>query len=335
MKTGKWPIRKGFTLIELLVVIAIIAILIALLVPAVQKVREAAARISSTNNLKQVALGCHSFHDAYKRLPYNGMRGKSAAALAVNQGIPNSNIAGSGSWLYQILPHVEQGPLYKSWNFTTAPGPNQYPTTDPVKVSDYPQLVVSVAIYLCPGRGRVGYHLKENVQTDFDCGGPVTDYAINTNINFPPSNTFLTDGQTDHLDMRQTIQGIPDGSSNTILAGGNAIYTTQYVDGGDDVSGLWDESWARGGFGGSGRTGHYSNSNSQAGLASYVLVRDQPAPSSGTKTITGPFGGPFNAGALMAFGDGTVRSVSWSVAPQTLCYLLVPNDGHPVNSNDY
>src|ERR1700733_7776704 len=63
---------KGFTLIELLVVIAIIAILIALLVPAVQKVREAAARTQSTNNLKQMALACNNFHDANKRLPFNG-----------------------------------------------------------------------------------------------------------------------------------------------------------------------------------------------------------------------------------------------------------------------
>jgi prepilin-type N-terminal cleavage/methylation domain-containing protein len=333
MKRGKWPSRNGFTLIELLVVIAIIAILIALLVPAVQKVREAAARISSTNNLKQIALGFHSFHDANKRLPYNGMRNAATAANpSPNEGIPNSSIAGTGSCLYQILPYVDQAPLYKSWNFSAAAGPNQYPKGGPFTAAQFPQLAVSVALYICPGRGRVGVHLQENVQGSpgFDCGGPVTDYAINTNINFPPNNTFLTNMQTDHMDTRQTIQGIPDGSSNTIMVGGNAIYTSQYADGGDNVSGLWDESWARGGYGGSGRPGHYSSSNSAAGLASYILVRDQPPPTSGTHTTAGTFGGAFNSGALVAFADGRVQSIHWSIAPQTLCYLLVPNDGHPV-----
>ncbi len=89
--------RQGFTLIELLVVIAIIAILIALLVPAVQKVREAAARTQSTNNLKQMGLACHGFHDTYKQLPRNG-----------------GNADGKGSWMQSILPFIEQTPLYNS-----------------------------------------------------------------------------------------------------------------------------------------------------------------------------------------------------------------------------
>jgi prepilin-type N-terminal cleavage/methylation domain-containing protein len=339
MRRSSPQARSGFTLIELLVVIAIIGILIALLLPAVQKIRAAAARMSSNNNLKQIALACHNFHDTTGALPYNGMRNKTTPANpAPNQGIPNSTIQGTGSFLYQLLPYVEQGPLYQSWNFTAAPGPNQYPTVAPFNAAQYPTLLVSVKTYLCPGRGpRQGYHVQENVQAGFDCGGPVTDYAINTNINRPPDNTWLTNnGQTDFMDTKRTLIGIIDGTSNTILVGENAIYNTQYQDGGDNVSGLWDESWARGGYGGSGRPGHYSSSNSSAGLATYILVRDKPPPPAGqTKTITGTFGGPFDGGALMAFGDGSVHSVSWNVTPQVLCYLLVPNDGHVVNPSDY
>jgi prepilin-type N-terminal cleavage/methylation domain-containing protein/prepilin-type processing-associated H-X9-DG protein len=92
--------RKAFTLIELLVVIAIIALLIGLLLPAVQKVREAAARMKCQNNLKQLALGCHTFHDANDRFPIAVDRGKLTTGTWLG-------------WIGQTLMYIEQGNLYQ------------------------------------------------------------------------------------------------------------------------------------------------------------------------------------------------------------------------------
>src|ERR1043166_10172194 len=95
--------RKGFTLIELLVVIAIIAILIALLVPAVQKVREAAARTQCTNNLKQLGIAFHNYHDVNKKFPPGQLsRIGNLASVATDQRV----------WMHFILPYIEQQALY-------------------------------------------------------------------------------------------------------------------------------------------------------------------------------------------------------------------------------
>jgi len=97
--------RRGFTLVELLVVIAIIGVLVALLLPAVQQAREAARRMSCTNNLKQLALACHNYHDTYGRLPLNYSNGGY------------DSLQRGTSWLTQTLPFIEQGNIYDQIDF--------------------------------------------------------------------------------------------------------------------------------------------------------------------------------------------------------------------------
>jgi prepilin-type N-terminal cleavage/methylation domain-containing protein len=188
------PPRRGFTLIELLVVVSIIAILIGLLLPAVQKVREAAGRMRCANNLKQLGLAAHNYHDSNGHLP---------------PGIgyyPTSTNNAFGTYFFHVLPHVEQDNLYRSaWGAVPFPPPTgsttvYYPGNNGV----YRQ---PVTVFLCPsdpGVGRGGTVL---------IGGETfgaSSYAPNGLVSGVGPPMPSPQGRT-------TFAAINDGTSNTIL----------------------------------------------------------------------------------------------------------------------
>ncbi|MFO0864801.1 MAG: DUF1559 domain-containing protein [Gemmataceae bacterium] len=216
--------RKGFTLIELLVVIAIIAVLIALLVPAVQKVREAAARAQCQNNLKQLGLGLHNFHDTFKHFP-------------IGEWNDDNQDLGWGVW---VLPYIEQGPLFNQFtNIAKVPrnggGANGYSMDGPPngwsgRVNAFQTQASTVLnVYLCPsdvlpnqfnnGYAKSNYcanigsapaNISGSNPNNFGCASGYT-YANQTGVfSFANNNdnTFCTN-----------MASITDGTSNTIGLG--------------------------------------------------------------------------------------------------------------------
>jgi prepilin-type N-terminal cleavage/methylation domain-containing protein len=194
---------RGFTLIELLVVIAIIAILIALLVPAVQKVREAAARTTCMNNLKQIGLGLHNYHSAHRRFPpmsrYDGSR--TGANAWQSQG-ERSNL-----WI-SILPYIEQDNVYR---LSSLQSPRN-PSIDDGGTAGNSIASKVIPVYLCPSDPGAG-----NPYT-WGNGWVVSSYAANHDaFHNPTDGGWMSAWDSGQRSFQASVErNFPDGVSNTI-----------------------------------------------------------------------------------------------------------------------
>jgi prepilin-type N-terminal cleavage/methylation domain-containing protein len=319
---SRW--RRGFTLIELLVVIAIIAILIGLLVPAVQKVREAAARMQCQNNLKQMALACHAHHDTFKILPSAGRQdyygGRPVASPTASAPLQR------WGWMYQILPFIEQGNVFKL-------------------ASDAQIQQTPVVLFNCPSR-RPPTLLGALVLVDY-AGNSGTTWCpaneINTwNGTIIPSQVFKNGWQTVGS---VKLTSITDGTSNTLLLGEKFITTESYSTGED-----WGDNntWAIGNTWISTRNAIHQPRQDCPGS---VATQGQAPPNANDPGINGRCGPwglglPANGGGYydywgsahdggfnVALSDGSVRMISYSVPLNVLQALSNKADGVVIDAS--
>jgi len=341
-------IRSAFTLIELLVVIAIIAILIGLLLPAVQKVREAASRSKCQNNMKQIGIALHAYHDAYNAFPSAGGVTNGTTNLPYQGGTatgtpPAYNQPGAGSWLYQILPYAEQAQVYNNTVIGTVTG-------------------TPIPIYFCPTR-RAPATLSGSTTTsgtDYIGNGittgtytppaaPTAPGAITCTGSGTPVVYTVSPATNQYKGIfrpfcvgRIGIVGISDGSSNTIVAGEKHL-SLKNLNTGTDLSDQSAKGYSYG----------WDLSQPNSVLVQHEVIAEPDYTTSNTNANGSIFsyGSSHTGIVMMLWGDGRVaparytggKTTTYNAAPTHTAYsnglsllqiLTMVNDGQP-NPSDY
>ena len=271
--------RRGFTLIELLVVIAIIAVLIALLLPAVQQAREAARRTQCKNNLKQVGLALHNYHDNFGALPpgWVGVTGGASDIYGVN----------AWGWAARILPQIDQGPLYNQINFNVKME----------AVENATQRVTSLSAYRCPSDTGPGN--KWTIQSS--SGTNLVDLAVANYVGVfgisdidncvgTPNSPCLGEGAF-FQNSKILFRDFSDGLSNTIVVGEHKTRR--------DSGFNWTSTWA----------GVVTNGDN---AIVRILGTTDHTPNAPANHID-DFSSYHVGGAHFVLGDGSVRFVSTNI----------------------
>jgi len=334
--------RRGFSLIELLVVIAIIAILIALLVPAVQKVREAAARAQCSNNLKQLGLAVHNYIGVTKALPpgYQEVEDLGRSGMGPNGG------AWRGSSVYGfLLAYIEQNALAKKWDF-------KVPYNNAAVGSPNPITAAPIPILLCPsdilpeqpiawpddGLATVGstgtdvesrYGATSYLGNVGTYGTMISDPAFLNNGTLLFTGNYVTVGGVAGKKVAPiTIAAIVDGTSNTLLFGERYHWDPNFNSGIGMWAGVPFKRWGAWGF-----TGGYPAMGHVLGSTRAVLNYQSPT-AGGDTTIwalrLNAFGSGHTNGANFCFADGSVRFIANGIPLATLQQLSTRAGGETI-----
>jgi prepilin-type N-terminal cleavage/methylation domain-containing protein len=308
--------RRGFTLVELLVVIAIIGVLVALLLPAVQTAREAARRMQCSNNMRQIGLGLHNFHDVNNCLPAGAVT-SSAKPAGVKFNIPSNKLHG---WAIFIYPFIEQKPAFDQYQFSQ----HWYHANNQIVREQY------VATFICPS-SPIPRRLDSATTSGVAWRAAAADYGVNNGVDAAKLNTLgLVDGGTVmapngvmRVDELQRFSEITDGLSNTMWicedAGRPQLYRANHQ---------------RVGTSRASGASHIDRDNEYILHGYNAAGTSNPGPCFVNCTNDNEMYSFHPAGAMVLLGDGSVRLMSSNAQFKIVAGMITKGGGENVGSLD-